>query len=398
MRKIFIAALAAVAMVSCAKDEAVEINKGEAIGFAATTGRVTRTATIDDITEFDQFRVWGFHKADATAAETALMTNIAVSKTKSGWFYGDDAYFWPSVGTCDFYGIYPTTDDVTTSPITVDMAAKTVTYALKSFGMGEWYPTDWVYAVNVDEARQTTKVPMNFRHAMSQIVFQVSNTNKNLKVTIPAGSIDLICASQKGVYTLPSEDTAIEANYADRVMGSWDVDETHRPVSECFAVAAINGAVLDGASDCFVADFMAEDGAMVTVPQTVAAYDYANDGDNEKLQAYFRMKVLIEQEDTEIWPGYNSVGGLESVVKGRAYWVAIPISATWDEGKKYTYTFIFGNGAGIVPPGTPEPEDEDPNPVPPGTPILAPIDFTVTIDDIVDTDNTNIPLGSGLRP
>ncbi|MBQ5725873.1 MAG: fimbrillin family protein [Alistipes sp.] len=397
MRKIFIAALAAVAMVSCAKDEAVEINKGEAIGFAATTGRVTRAATIDDITEFDRFRVWGFHKADATAAETALMTNIAVTKAKSGWFYGDDYYFWPSVGTCDFYGIYPTVDDVATSPITVNMANKTVSYDIYTGNYGDWNPTDWVYAVNVDEARQTTKVPMNFRHAMSQIVFQVKNTNKNLKVTIPAGTIDLICVSQKGVYTLPSEDTAIEANYADRVMGSWDVADLSEGHG-CYTWANIEGAVLDGVSDCLVANFMAEDGAMITVPQTVAAYDYANDGDNTKQLAYFRMKVLIEQEETVIWPGYNGTSSNEQVEKDKAYWVAIPISAEWKEGKKYTYTFIFGAGAGIVPPGTPGPDDEDPNPVPPGTPILAPIDFTVTIDDIVDTDNTDIPLGSIDRP
>ena len=395
MRKIFIAALAAVAMVSCAKDEAVEINKGEAIGFAATTGRVTRAATIDGITEFDQFRVWGFHKADATAAETALMTNIAVTKAKSGWFYGDDYYFWPSVGTCDFYGIYPTTDDVATSPITVDMANKTVSYDIYTGNYGDWNPTDWVYAVNVDEARQETKVPMNFRHAMSQIVFQVMNTNKNLKVTIPAGTIDLFCVSQKGVYTLPSEDTAIEANYADRVMGSWDVadlDEGHG----CYTWANINGTVLDDVNtECLVADFMAEDGAMITVPQAVAAYDNVNDPNNDDMQAYFRMKVLIEQEETEIWPGYNGTSSNEEVEKGKAYWVAIPISATWDEGKKYTYTFIFGDGAGIVPPGTPVPPGGE---IEPGDPILAPIDFTVTIDDIVDTDNTDIPLGSIDRP
>lgn len=391
MRKIFIAALAAVAMVSCAKDEAVEINKGEAIGFAATTGRVTRAATIDSYNEFNQFRVWGFHKANANADETALMTNILVEKNQDGkgeWRYGD-YYFWPSVGTCDFYGIYPTTAEVATSPITVNMANKTVSYDIFTGNMMDWNPTDWVYAVNVDEARQTTKVPMNFRHAMSQIVFQVKNTNSRLKVTIPEGTIDLMCASQKGVYTLPSEDTAIEANYADRVKGSWDVADLSEG-NGCYVWAKIKGAVLDGEDACLVADFMAEDGAMITVPQTVAAYDYREDGDNEKQLAYFRMKVLIEQEDTEIWPGYNGTSSNEEVEKGKAYWVAIPISATWDEGKKYTYTFIFGDGAGIVPPGTPGPDDEDPNPVPPGTPILAPIKFHVTIDDIVDAGNKDI--------
>ena len=387
MRKIFIAALAAVAMVSCAKDEAIEINNGEAIGFAATTGRTTRAATIDSYDEFNMFRVWGFHKADATAAETALMTNIAVSKYKSGWFYGD-SYFWPTVGTCDFYGIYPTNDDVTElNPVTVDMTNKQVSYDLYNGNLDYNTPTDWVYAVNVDEARQTTKVPMNFRHAMSQIVFQVKNTNKNLKVIIPEGTIRLECVSQKGVYTLPSEDTAIENDYAKRVMGEWteiaDVDGQYI----CATYANINGATLDGVSECLVADFMAEDGAMITIPQSVAAYNNVSDPDNEKLQAYFRMRILVTQEDTEIWPGYTAADGMIQVTKGEAYWVAIPIDATWLQGKKYTYTLIFGYGAGIVPPGTPVPPGEE---IEPGDPILAPINFTVTIDDIVDAGNEDI--------
>lgn len=390
MRKIFIAALAAVAMVSCAKDEAVEINNGEAIGFAATTGRTTRAATIDSYNEFNKFRVWGFHKANATAAETALMTNILVEKNQDGkgeWRYGD-SYFWPTVGTCDFYGIYPTVDDVKElNPVTVDMTNKQVSYDLYNGNLDYNTPTDWVYAVNVDEARQTTKVPMNFRHAMSQIVFQVKNTNKNLKVIIPEGTIRLECVSQKGVYTLPSEDTAIENDYAKRVMGEWteiaDVDGQYIYAT----YANINGATLDGVSECLVADFMAEDGAMITIPQPVAAYDNVSDPDNEKLQAYFRMRILVTQEDTEIWPGYTAADGMIQVTKGEAYWVAIPISATWQEGKKYTYTLIFGHGAGIVPPGTPVPPGEE---IEPGDPILAPINFTVTIDDIVDAGNKDM--------
>lgn len=387
MRKIFIAALAAVAMVSCAKDEAIEINNGEAIGFAATSGRTTRTATIDGVDELNKFRVWGFHQADATAAETALMTNVLVEKDGNGdWGYGDP-YFWPTVGTCDFYGIYPTTDDVATSPITVDMANKTVSYDIYTGNMLDWNPTDWLYSVNADEARQDTKVPMNFRHAMAQIVFQVKNTNKNLKITIPESTIDLMCASQKGVYTLPSEDTTKDQPYESRVMGSWDVADLSEGHG-CYVWAKIEGAVLDGVGECLVADFMAEDGAMVTVPQTVVAYDNENDPNNDDMQAYFRMKVLIEQEDTEIWPGYDA-SAQNPVEKGKPYWVAIPIDATWLQGKKYTYTFIFGDGAGVVPPGTPVPPGGE---IEPGDPILAPIDFTVTVDDIEDGGNEDIEL------
>ncbi len=390
MRKIFIAALAAVAMVSCAKDEAVEINKGDAIGFAATTGRTTRTVTIDGIDEFNKFRVWGFHNNGGKP--TALMTEVLVEKDANGdWGYGDP-YFWPTVGTCDFYGIYPVAEDTPIeshlNPLTIDMAKKQITYSIYNGNKTPNNPVDWVYSVNTGEVRQDTEVPMNFRHAMSQIVFQVKNTNKNLKITIPEGIIILDCASQKGVYTLPSEDTTKDQPYESRVMGSWEVAKLGEDVySQAFA--GIKGAVLDGVSNCLVADFMKKDGAMITVPQTVVAYDNENDPNNENSQAYFRMSVLIEQEDTEIWPGYTADEGVMQVTAGQAYWVAIPIDATWLQGKKYTYTFIFGDGAGIVPPGTPVPPGGE---IEPGDPILAPIDFTVTIDDIEDAGNEDIEL------
>ena len=387
MRKIFIAALAAVAMVSCAKDEAIEINNGEAIGFAATSGRTTRTATIDGIDELNKFRVWGFHNTGGKP--TALMTNVLVEKDANGdWGYGDP-YFWPTVGTCDFYPVEEDTPiESHLNPLTIDMAKKQITYNIDSGGKTPNNPVDWVYSVNTGEVRQDTKVPMNFRHAMSQIVFQVKNTNKNLKITIPEGLIILDCVSQKGVYTLPSEDTTKDQPYESRVMGSWDVAALGEDDRKQ-AYAGIEGAVLDGVSECLVADFMREEGAMIIVPQTVVAYDNVNDPDNEKLQAYFRMSVLIEQEDTEIWPGYTAEEGVMQVTKGEAYWVAIPIDATWLQGKKYTYTFIFGNGAGVVPPGTPVPPGEE---IEPGDPILAPIDFTVTVDDIEDGGNEDIEL------
>lgn len=390
MKKIFIAALAAVAMVSCAKDEITTVNPGEAMEFAATTGRTTRAATIDGINEFNTFRVWAFNTV-GEAAETALMTNISVSKDSDGnWNYSPKR-FWPNAGTVDFYGIYPTVDDEPNSPLTVDIANRKVEYDIYTGNMGDWSPTDWLYAVNVDEVRQATKVPMNFRHAMSQIVFQVKNTNESLKVTIPEGSIDLNCVCQKGTYTLPSEDTTAENVYEDRVMGSWEVADLEDGRGY-FTYAIIKGATLDGVSECLVDDFMAEDGAMITIPQTVEAYDYANDGDNTKKLAYFTISILVEQEDTEIWPAYNGNTGVNPVKRGVPYDVAIPIAANWEEGKKYTYTLIFGDGAGIVPPGTPGPDDVDPNPVPPGTPILAPIDFTVTVDDIIDVDNQDVVL------
>ena len=67
---------------------------------------------------------------------------------------------------------------------------------------------------------------------------------------------------------------------------------------------------------------------------------------------------------------------------GYAY-VAIPTSdIKWEQGKKYVYTFIFGEGGGYIPPVDPEEPDTDPED--PGKPVLVPITFQVTVDDFID--------------
>ena len=52
--------------------------------------------------------------------------------------------------------------------------------------------------------------------------------------------------------------------------------------------------------------------------------------------------------------------------------LAIPADFAWEQGKKYIYTIVFGNGNGGY-----DPEDPDPNP----DPVLVPISFEVEVDD-----------------
>ena len=47
----------------------------------------------------------------------------------------------------------------------------------------------------------------------------------------------------------------------------------------------------------------------------------------------------------------------------------IPVSGTWKEGYKYTYTFIFGQGAGY--------KDDL------VTPVIVPISFNLTVDELI---------------
>jgi hypothetical protein len=69
---------------------------------------------------------------------------------------------------------------------------------------------------------------------------------------------------------------------------------------------------------------------------------------------------------------YNS----ESDVCLHSGWAVIPVSFDWEPGKKYIYTFVFGEGNGGYEGG----EDPD-SPTPGVDPVLTPITYTVTVDD-----------------
>ena len=96
--------------------------------------------------------------------------------------------------------------------------------------------------------------------------------------------------------------------------------------------------------------------------------------------------------DCQIWDGDVQLWPVENTTAE----VAIPVSEiTWAQGKKYIYTFIFGEGGGYVPPTDPDdltPDPDSPKPDPdkpdpdkpqPGDPVLVGINFTVTVDDFV---------------
>jgi len=65
---------------------------------------------------------------------------------------------------------------------------------------------------------------------------------------------------------------------------------------------------------------------------------------------------------------------------------AIPVAINWEQGKKYIYTFIFGEGGGYDPNPDPDPDPDDPDPV------LIPITFEVTVDDFVEVPAQDIDM------
>ena len=101
---------------------------------------------------------------------------------------------------------------------------------------------------------------------------------------------------------------------------------------------------------------MGTSGNAMLLPQTLTAWSPTNDPDNVAREAYLSVLVNITTKDSgaQIYPFLTDP-------QKRSYgWASIPLSGTWEAGKKYVYILDFTRGAGVIDP-------DDPNP---GKPVL----------------------------
>ena len=191
-------ALSAVALTACNNDEVMEVNQGRGISFQVATEASTRAqaTTTNTITEF---KVWGF---TGDPAQT-LMNGIKVSKSDGKWSYGD-VIFWPE-SDVDFYSVSPS--DVTGVNIT-SSSQKITGFTVNTNQASQ---VDLLYAVNKGEKKEeheASDVNINFRHALSQIIFKAKNTNSNLKVSIK--DVKVVNVVKGGDFTYPTSSTTTQ--------------------------------------------------------------------------------------------------------------------------------------------------------------------------------------------
>lgn len=371
--KYLVVALSAVALTACNNDEVMEVNQGRGISFQVATEASTR-ATATTTNSISKFKVWGF---TGTPVQT-LMNGIEVSKSGTKWSYGD-VIFWPETDV-DFYSVSPSENIGGTVNITKE--AKQITGFTVNTDQSK--QIDLLYAVNKGENKEdheATAVNINFRHALSQIIFKAKNTNNNLKVMI--NDVKVANVVKGGDFTYP-ESTTPNNNISATTQGTWQL-LSGTGSTETFG-AGITEKTLDGKTDPAVdLTTVGTDnnytGALFLMPQELKPWDNLADKTNQNGGSYFMVNCKIysiaSNDEVLLWPS-----------KDEYAYVAIPTSSIiWEQGKKYIYTFIFGEGGGYVPPTDPDPEPGDPEP---GDPVLVPISFEVTVDDFQNGDAIDI--------
>ena len=166
MKKIYLAAplLLALAAASCTKSEVLETNSGE-IRFNVVANKATKAAAIYDNNNLpEDFYVYAISNG-ATYIDGDL-----IKHSNGAWVNQSGTRFWPEANV-DFYALRNADNfDWNVASPAVPSFEFTVASAVAD-------QKDLLYSVRKDEAPRTdpdanNPVSLNFRHALSQIVFQ----------------------------------------------------------------------------------------------------------------------------------------------------------------------------------------------------------------------------------
>ena len=378
---LLVTALSAAALTACNNDEVLEVNQGRGISFQVATEAATRAAATTT-NSIDEFMVWGFTEEEP--AKT-LMDDLSVSKTGSDWTY-TGTIFWPAAPV-NFYSISPepVSDKVSEGTVSITSNEQKITGFTVNTDQSQ--QVDLLYAVNKEEKKEsheTEPVSINFRHALSQIVFKAKNTNENLKVIVKGVKIANI--KKAGNFTYPSQSTTTQntsesGSIVADTQGQWDNVTTE----QTFAAGMSGEVTLNGKDETALDLTSKEDevytGALFMIPQALTPWDPEATGalNTTNKGVYFLVDCQIlsgTNKDIQVWPSDPKVQYAE---------VAIPASQlTWEQGKKYIYTFTFGKGGGYVPGEKPDPD-----------PTLIGIDFDVTVDEFKDGGEQGINMETG---
>ena len=237
MKKIFFAALAAVALTACVADVVTE-EPTYAIDFVSNTKSGVKSL-VKDATTFTAFSVFAFNN-DKTANKTyTIMDDMLVEKEGNKWTYETKKY-WPANGDVDFYGVSidpiaeseyvhnygATAADGLTFDITMKAASGEVDAANLPNGVTGVVDAanipDAVYAAAMGQEKDDANNPvqMTFRHAMAWVDFKIcNNTTPADEITVTSGDVYVEGLKCDGKYIVEKGITTSAG--ADSPIGAW---------------------------------------------------------------------------------------------------------------------------------------------------------------------------------
>lgn len=436
MKKLLFAMLALVALASCSKDEVVQINQDE-IKFSVVTENATKASAVYcQNNMISTFNVWAEYTENGTTW-AKYFANKTVTESNGEW--GSTAvHYWPDLGTDSdnykmrFYAVAGTSAlpeiKKSATPSNTDWAGDGTAPVIENFSPNTTVADqqDLLYSVaNIETTPNDGNATLNFRHALSQIVFNAKNLNPNIYVeiygvkvcnvvgtktfTFNTGSTSdqVIDHNQNGkVDGEPAQDGSITDTETDVTItnqGTWSNEASGEASYEATLDAAATLDLTTGTE--VIANVTTEKlenneygkNAMLLLPQTTTAWapaSYTTPAARGQTGSYILLNCKIWNKSDASGVKKDNSGNITDVLLWNnkktvddsevTQYVAIPFAANWEQGKKYTYTFVFktqGNGGY-------DPED--------GTEVLTPIKLDVTIDDFTNGGQTDVDMNKNV--
>ena len=369
---------------SCSQDDVVDVNRdGDEIRFTAVTNGSTRAADIYSPGALPKsFQVSAMSQGKVYISDDKI--DRVGEQAPYKWENSTGTRYWPE-DAVDFYAHF-------NAGGTFQLNNGAPTFDNFSVASAVGSQVDLLYAVKKGQAKPETDTPvkLNFRHALSQIVFKAKNESENIFVQIKG--VKVMNVKNSGTYTFPTTTdpnlpTSGAADSENR--GSWNLADTKTSYEVDFSLTDVKGSKTNPT----VVNLTDEKGtALMLMPQTTNAWDPETnpdpDGSTAASKATTDTYLLVDcviynvsGEGSDL-PGDNvCLWGDGSDGSYTTKELAIPVKFDWTEGHKYTYTLVFGNGNGGY-----DPDPEDPNP----EPVLVPISFEVTVDEFLDGGNYDV--------
>lgn len=346
-KKIFLLAMAAMAMASCSQDETIDINQGKGIGFRTSADKITRGAEINNANIEDIY-------VTALDERGANLFAHQLFHKEDGIFSSNPLYYWPSDGSdLKFHAYAPEATEIGGDMSFSLNEGNTLTGFTPNSDVTN--QVDLIYATQTgNNEDEESGVLLTFDHMLSQVSIKAKNDNsgyiykvKGVKIAKPVskGNLDFdkVATDKGNAWTWEADKAVYTVEY-----------ETER--------------TLDGTAQTLME---ADKNHAMLIPQQLTAWDGDNDPTNDNGNAYLAVLVNITTKaGAQVYP----------YTVGEYGWAAVGISTKWEMGQHYVYTLDFSAGAGKVDPETPDPTDPD-DPFKPGDDILGgAIKFTVTVN------------------
>ena len=361
-QKLFLAAMAAIAMTSCSNDETLEINTGTRQAIDFRTAMATRAAETT-IATLDSFYVTAFNE---NIIDLPYFKDLKFKKEGS-FFVSEDKYYYPGDGTnLTFYAYAPSAEELGSgSNLEIDNTIKNLT--LKGFSPADSIPdqVDFIATKTTGNNKNNVdSVPLVFKHCLSQIEIKAIQQNPNNSYSFEIKGVRIAQAISKGDFDFTAFASESESEsgwnlsaYTDKQIYTYEFDEPKDMAQGASLMDKCGGAML--------------------IPQQLTAWDVVNNKENTRKGAYISLLLRITTKDGALVYPFK-----EDAEAGKEYaWAAIPVDTKWEAGKKYVYRLNFANGAGYV-----DPEEDS---VHKGKPILdGEVKFDVEVTDWESHDYT----------